>query len=308
MKRVIERILNLLAFLLTAGRPVTADEIRYTVAGYDQESDAAFRRTFERDKDLLRSLGVPLEMTATDVWEVEQGYVIPADEYAIRDPGLTDEERTALMMAAQVVQFGGQPTELGAIFKLGGAPPAAVPLAVTADLGGGVDDLGVLFDAVATRRKVRFSYSGRMRTVRPYTLALRIGHWYLAAPEEGQPDTVKVFRVDRMSALTAVGDVGTFTKPEAFDPRAVIPASHTAAGDSDAFAEIWFDHAVAGIARTHVPGIAVAGSDVDGVVFSVPIRNRSALIGWVLGFDDRAEIVAPEDLRADLISHIGVSE
>ena len=60
MNRVIERVLNLLAFLLTSSRPVTADEIRHTVAGYDQETDEAFRRTFERDKDELRALGVTI--------------------------------------------------------------------------------------------------------------------------------------------------------------------------------------------------------------------------------------------------------
>lgn len=70
MQRVVERILNLLAFLLTVNRAVTADEIRHTVAGYDQETDVAFRRTFERDKDLLRSLGVPLRLVFTDRWEV----------------------------------------------------------------------------------------------------------------------------------------------------------------------------------------------------------------------------------------------
>ncbi len=64
MQRVIERLLNLLAFLLDAGRPVTADEIRHTVAGYGQEGDEAFRRTFERDKDLLRHLGVPLRLAS----------------------------------------------------------------------------------------------------------------------------------------------------------------------------------------------------------------------------------------------------
>ena len=89
MNRVIERVLNLLAFLLTVGRPVTADEIRHTVAGYDQDTDEAFRRTFERDKDLLRQLGIPLRLAPTDAWEVEHGYVVPRDEYRLIDPGLT---------------------------------------------------------------------------------------------------------------------------------------------------------------------------------------------------------------------------
>ena len=87
IQNVIERILNLLAFLLTTDHPVSAEEIRYTVAGYGDKSDEAFRRTFERDKDLLRQIGVPLELEATDLFEVEFGYVIPDEEYALVDPG-----------------------------------------------------------------------------------------------------------------------------------------------------------------------------------------------------------------------------
>ena len=64
MKNVLERLLNLLAFLLTVGRSVSAEEIRQTVAGYDREADEAFRRMFERDKVLLRKMGIPLETVA----------------------------------------------------------------------------------------------------------------------------------------------------------------------------------------------------------------------------------------------------
>ena len=88
MKNVLERLLNLLACLLTADRPVPAEEIRYTVAGYEGKSDDAFHRMFERDKDLLREMGVPLELRPTDVWEVEFGYVLPPEEYQLDDPGL----------------------------------------------------------------------------------------------------------------------------------------------------------------------------------------------------------------------------
>ena len=109
MKNVLERLLNLLACLLTAERPVPAEEIRYTVAGYENKTDEAFHRMFERDKDLLREMGIPLELQPTDVWEVEFGYVLPPDEYQLEDPGLTDEERTALWLAVQIVRLGGQP-------------------------------------------------------------------------------------------------------------------------------------------------------------------------------------------------------
>src|SRR5690606_27874747 len=109
MRKVIERLLNLLAFLLTTSRPVTADEIRNRVAGYGGASDDAFHRMFERDKDLLRGIGIPLEHTEGNGWGLEAGYVIDPAAYRLPDPGLTDEERAALALAARVIRLGGGP-------------------------------------------------------------------------------------------------------------------------------------------------------------------------------------------------------
>ena len=60
MQNVVERVINLLIYLLESPEPASAADIRHTVAGYGQESDEAFHRMFERDKDLLKRLGVPL--------------------------------------------------------------------------------------------------------------------------------------------------------------------------------------------------------------------------------------------------------
>ena len=224
MQRVVERILNLLAFLLTVDRPVTADEIRHTVKGYEQTSDEAFRRTFERDKDLLRSLGVPLKLQHTDLWEVELGYVIPAGEYGLDDPGLTDEERSALLLASQAVRFGGQRTELGAIFKLGGATRTTDTGTVFADLGHDLDRLGALYEAVTEKRIMRFDYKDRTRAVEPYGLIHRGGRWYLMGPEVGEPEPVKAFRIDRMGPTTVDEEQGTFLRPHDFDLDASLAA------------------------------------------------------------------------------------
>ena len=296
MHKVIERILNLLAFLLTVGRPVTADEIRNTVKGYDQPSDAAFRRTFERDKDLLRSLGVPLELHHTDIWEVELGYVVPAERYAIDDPGLTDEERSALLVAAQAVRFGGQPTELGAIFKLGGAAQPTHTGTVLADLGHDLDILGLLYGAVTDRSVVTFIYKGTARHVHPYGLLHRRGHWYLAAPEAAAAEPVKAFRVDRMSDVTVPENSAMFDRPGSFDTARSIS---TDAPDTDpaGTAHVRFDRNVAQIAMRQMQGSKTLGEDDDGVLIEVPMSTERGLIGWVLSFDDKAVIEAPAEAR-----------
>ena len=72
----LERLLNLVGLLLETPTPLTFDQIRETLEAYQGDNLDSVKRKFERDKDMLRAYGVPLEMTGTDVWEVEQGYTI----------------------------------------------------------------------------------------------------------------------------------------------------------------------------------------------------------------------------------------
>ncbi len=60
--RRIERLINLIAALLETSRPMSAEDIRRNIAGYDQPSHDAFRRAFERDKGSLRAMGIPLDV------------------------------------------------------------------------------------------------------------------------------------------------------------------------------------------------------------------------------------------------------
>ena len=306
MQKVIERILNLLAFLLTVGRPVTADEIRFTVKGYDQPSDEAFRRTFERDKDLLRTLGVPLKLTHTDVWEVELGYVIPSGEYQIVDPGLSDEERSALLLAAQAVTFGGQSTEAAAIFKLGGATSVS-GAAVVADLGHDLQLLGDLYEAVAEQRRVLFTYKDKPRTVEPYGLGHRFGHWYLLAPEVGQSPTVKAFRIDRMDQLKIDETGAMFARPAEFDLAEALPDfSQTTEGDAIT-ARVRFDRDIAEIALGQASHASEVSSDIDSVTVELAVSTVPSFIGWMLGFDDKAVILSPGELVDAYLEFIGDS-
>ena len=57
-----ERLLNLVICLLSTRRYLTAQQIREMVPGYGPDDDDAFRRMFERDKEELRDLGIPLEV------------------------------------------------------------------------------------------------------------------------------------------------------------------------------------------------------------------------------------------------------
>jgi len=305
MQRVIERILNLLAFLLTAGRPVTADEIRQTVAGYGQEGDEAFRRTFERDKDLLRSLGIPLRLAFTDRWEVEQGYLVPMEDYALDDPGLTDEERTALWLAAQVVRIGGLASEPAALFKLGGAPSAGSGEPVGADLGAASADLPLLFAAATEAREVAFRYLGRRRRVRPYGLVHRRGHWYLVGPQ-AKEEGVRTFRVDRLEELQLGSRPQAFSRPAGFRAADAVPDAPWEAGEAGTQVTVRFDAEVAWWARRQLTAAATVVEEPGGsLLVHLPVAAVEAFIGWMIGFEDAAEVLEPAEVRERFLGHLG---
>jgi len=302
MRNVLERLINLLAMLLTAGRPVTADQIRRTIPGYSQDSDDAFHRMFERDKELLRSIGIPLEVDFIDGWEVEQGYLIDPEKYTLPDPGLTDEERTALLLAAQVVRLGGEPGGPEAVLKLGGArlTGAAEPLA--ADLGEGVS-LAELFLGVSERRIVRFQYRGRERTVQPYGLGHRRGHWYLVG---ATGDGERMFRVDRIEDLVVDSSAAAFSRPPGFSMAAALADLPWEVGNEGTVeARVRFGPEVAWWAARQLGATAVQKGEADGSLEAIiPVANVDAFVGWVLSFGEGAEVLGPPLLRSAVVERI----
>lgn len=300
MRNVIERLLNLLAHLLTVDRPVTADDIRRTVAGYDQASDEAFRRMFERDKDLLRGMGVPLETVYLDAWEAELGYVLRPDDYTLPDPGLTDEERAALWLALQVVRLGGQPSGPEAILKLGGAPLVTAGEPLGADLGLAADDLAAVFQAISERRPLRFEYRDRSRMLEPYSLLHQRGHWYVVGKAG---DEVRSFRVDRGTGWSADGPADSFTRPQGFSARTALPSAPWESGEADLEALVDFDEDISWWVERQLDATSLEPTD-SGVRARLRVANPEAFVGWILGFDDKAEIVEPPELRQLVIDRI----
>lgn len=301
MQNVVERVLNLLIYLLESPHPVTADDVRRTVAGYDEQTDDAFHRMFERDKDVLRRLGVPIKREALDAWEIDFGYTVDPDEYAIPDPKLTQEERVALSVAARMVRLGGSPAGLDALLKLGGMERGGGLEPLGADLGAEAERLGELFGAITERRSIAFTYRGNARSLDPYGMAHRRGHWYLVG---AGPEGDRMYRIDRIEALEVGETANAFNKPRAFNVKTLMDTQPWETGrDTEVEATVHFDAEVAWWAARTL-GLEDPGGDL---ITSVPVTNRDALIGWVLSFGDSAEIVAPDDLRAEVRSRVGAA-
>src|SRR5699024_10576257 len=64
---------------------------------------------------------------------------------------------------------------------------------------------------------VTFEYRGETRTVEPWGLAARRGHWYLVGHDRAR-DAMRTFRADRLGDDITVGEPDSFVVPDDFSP------------------------------------------------------------------------------------------
>jgi len=97
-----ERILNLFFVLINSKRPVSRHEIRQKVNGYETcESETAFERMFERDKDELRSTGIKIDTVPIDpLFDDELGYQVDSQTFLTKSVEWTPSERAILSLAS----------------------------------------------------------------------------------------------------------------------------------------------------------------------------------------------------------------
>lgn len=292
----LERLINLVAALLAADQPLSADDVHRRVPGYATER-GAFRRAFERDKEALREMGVPVVVgPVPGVDPPLDGYRIPRELYYMKDPGLADDELAALHLAASTVRIEGA-NGMEALWKLGGEVADGGPGTAVAALPGG-EHLAVIFAAISGRRRIVMSYRGRSRVVDPHRLQYRGGHWYLAATDVDVGEG-RSYRLDRIEGALQPGPDGS--------ALAQAPASSSMprpweSGDGQpVVAHLWVDAEQAGWAAGHIGPDGVVEQRPDGsVVLEVLVTNRDAFRSFVLGFLDHAELLGPPELRADL--------
>ena len=122
----LERLLNLTATLLDTRRPLTLDELAERVEPRYPEDKTARRRQFERDKETLRELGVPITVESVDGIGADQAYRIDPKEYYLPELSLSETELAALHLAVSAVRLEGGEGREG-LAKLGGLSGRASP-------------------------------------------------------------------------------------------------------------------------------------------------------------------------------------
>ena len=309
--RRIERLINLIAALLETSRPLTAQEIRERIAGYDQSSPEAFRRAFERDKEDLRAIGIPLEVVATDAFvDQADGYIIPKARYYLPELDLEPDELAALRIAAESILGGAEEAELG-LMKLSvdeSLGSWSGPRVVwSADLASQQPLLGPLYSALIERRAVTFKYqptSGDVadRTIEPYGLVHARGTWYLVGRDRDR-DALRSFRVGRIEGSVATLE-DTFEPPDDFDAAGHIAGEAFEFGDETQTAVVRFDARMRWWAEQNMTSAPQTEGPDGALDVELPVGNVAALISWVLGFGDSVQILSPDSARAALRDHL----
>jgi len=235
-KQKTERLLSLVVCLLSSRRFLTAGQIRAAVPGYPDTFEA-FKRMFERDKDELRELGIPLETGTNAQGDEEIGYRISRQAYELPEIMLEPDEAAVLGLAARVWQraeFAG--AAAGGLLKLRAAGIEAEETAqpgIEPRLQTGEAAFGPLWQAVRDARPVSFAYqaAGRaapqVRNLEPWGVVNRHGRWYVAGLDRDRGEE-RVFRLSRIEGpVTFTGPPGSVTVPEGTDVHKTVRAWDT---------------------------------------------------------------------------------
>lgn len=304
-----ERLLNLVICLLATRRYLSVQEIRAAVPGYESDSEEAFRRMFERDKEELRELGIPLETgSQSAAHDDELGYRIARRDYELPAISLEPDEAAALGLAARLLHSAPLAGATGtALLKLRAAgidAPEATG-ALEPRVGGNEPAFGACLAAVTDGRMLRFTYraGGRApepREVRPWGVVWWHGRWYLVGHDTGRDD-VRVFRLSRMVGEPAPsGPAGAVVPPPGTDLTGLVARM---AGEEPRHTATVRVRAGAGWALRREASSVTADSDGWDVLelgYSDPERFADRVTGY--GAD--AVVLAPDEARAAVVRRL----
>ncbi|MDY6998190.1 MAG: YafY family protein [Actinomycetota bacterium] len=317
----VERLMNLVIALLSTRTFISADRIRETVYGYSGDgSDEAFSRMFERDKNELRDLGIPLETGRASTTDPTEGYRINRDAYALPAVDLTPDEAAAVAVATQLWESPELITATqGALLKLraagvdieaGEGDIAITSTAALPGLRGSEEVLGILLSAIDSGQAVQFGHRPARsepyvtRTVEPWGVVTDRGRWYLVGHDRDR-DAVRTFRLSRIGAeVTAVGAPGSVHPPEDVNLREIVAR---VVGDwpSSGQARVWVADGRATALRQR--GTLIGPSTLGGrpgAEITIEIGMVDRLAREVASYGADAVALEPDALREDVLARL----
>ena len=175
MKNVLRRAIELLN-LLSDNENLTTENIKDSISDYRDLNQQAFRRSFERDKNLLRSFGYLIQYE-NDKWSYDKGYSLSGYsiyESIIKSDKISNEKliNTYLYLKKYLSNSNYDNDKSEIISKT--------------------------LQSINEKRRVGFDYLDKYRKVKPQGLKYFDNKWYLAGEENG---SLKTFNLDQIHNL-----------------------------------------------------------------------------------------------------------
>ena len=175
MKNVLRRAIELLN-LLSDNDNFTTENIKDNISDYRDLNQQAFRRAFERDKNLLRSFGYLIQYE-NDKWSYDKGYSLSGYsiyESIIKSDKISSEKliNTYLYLKKYLSSSNYDNDKSDIISKI--------------------------LQAINEKRRVGFDYLDKYRKVKPQGLKYFDNKWYLAGEDSG---LLKTFNLDQIHNL-----------------------------------------------------------------------------------------------------------
>ncbi|HEU5456497.1 MAG TPA: WYL domain-containing protein [Nocardioides sp.] len=225
-----ERLLNLLIMLLVQRHYVSKGRIRSIL--YPDSSDEAFEKMFERDKDDLRSIGVPIEVGQMDAYfDDEPGYRVRPDELQLPRIELAADEAAVIGLATRVwghARLAEATTEAVRKLTAFGLPVDVSALDIVEPrLVAEEPSFDVFWEASQERTPVEFEYlrSGQSepatRHLQPWGVVRYSGRWYAVGFDTDRGEE-RIFRLSRVQGQARrSGSPASYDIPADVDIRAV---------------------------------------------------------------------------------------
>ncbi|SDF46242.1 helix-turn-helix transcriptional regulator [Sporomusa acidovorans] len=284
----IDRLLTILAILLRKEQ-VTAPELA--------EQLEVTRRTIGRDIDDLCKAGFPIVTR-----QGAGGGISIAEGYKLDKNLMTKEELQNILIALKGLESVDATSRLGRLVqKLTPASDAVVSLKdnIVIDLASHYKDslskkINLLRTAIEQRRIVTFAYYSdkgvTFRTIGPYFIVFKWSAWYVFGYCMARQD-FRMFKLGRLWRLNLTEEkysIGMIP-PEKIDFDAHLR--------DDRDMVILFDESVEYLLVEEYGPASYTKTPDGKLLFQRGYTNLDFTLRWILSFGDKAEVLAPADLR-----------
>ncbi len=308
-----ERLLNLVILLLVSRSFVSKARIRESIEAYGRSTPEAFEKMFERDKEDLRALGIPVELGSGDqLFGDEPGYRIRRDEFELPEIDFSPEEVAVLGLAARVWESANQAEATStALMKLRAAGHDVDRDALDVLQPRLVADepaFDALWEHTVSRTPVRFGYRrpgeerDTERHLEPWAVVTAYERWYVVGHDRdrGEP---RVFRLSRIRGeVRADGPPGSYAVPEDVDVHQLVAGLSGPGQRASATVLVRRDRGIDLRRRAVRVATGVPGPDERTPWDEVVVEARSDwhLAEEVLALGEDAYVREPESVR-DLV-------